>query len=171
MITLAIPRWVPLALGVGAVSSAASLGSPVVSELVDTVKIVATRYELSTLVAHLRADAAAGVEPPDLADPTWLTRYIERNARAPGRKATLDFWGTPYGLEGLEGGKGLRVFSCGPNRARDACVEEGAKAPGVAAPGDTASAANEPVSAPAATASATNAPSKADDVCVSIDAP
>ncbi len=98
------------------------------TRIVDTVKVVFVRSELSQIARIIEADAVLGQRPPKSADA--LAAFLRQSMRtAAGRDASLDLWQTPYELA-REGGQRV-IRSLGPNKRRDACASgegEGAAA-------------------------------------------
>ena len=118
---MSLSRVLPAILLLGGGGVALKGGGEVGRELVDTVKTVMTRYELSEAARHLELDITLGNTPPrstaQLAK--WLTdNHHGRFARDP----SLDLWHNPYRFKRGPRGR-FALVSVGANAARDHCVD------------------------------------------------
>ncbi len=112
-------RLLPLVLALGGAGVVVRNGGEVATRIVDTVKVVFVRSELSQIARLIEADAVLGQRPPK--SPEALANYLRESMRsAAGRDASLDLWQTPYGL--TRQGQTRVVRSLGPNKQVDACA-------------------------------------------------
>ncbi len=115
-----LARVLPLALTLGGAGLVAQGGGKVAARVIDTVKVVMTRSELSQVANLLEIDATLGHRLPrgDKAFAAWLRESLRARS---GRDPALDLWQTPYQL-GRDGSRWV-VRSNGPNLQRDSCAD------------------------------------------------
>ncbi len=121
MIDLA--RYLPALLLAGGAGVAAKGGGDVSRKLIDTVKVVVTRFEMGAVAQaiEIEIDATMGGSVPS--DGAKLEAYIKENVSSrTGRDPSMDLWGKPYHIAKI-GGK-LTLFSFGPNGQRDRCHDQ-----------------------------------------------
>lgn len=159
-----LARALPLVLSLGGAGLVAKGGGKVADRVIDTVKIVMTRSELSQVANLLETDNVLGARLPrgDAAFQAWLRENLRARS---GRDPALDLWQVPYQL-GREG-RVLVVRSLGPNMHRDSCatgrdegraVERAVHAELAAGAGNGA----------AATATTGDNAARTDDICLEI---
>lgn len=114
-----VTRLMPVALALGSAGVVANGGGKVATQVVDTVKAVLTRSELSQIAKLLEADSALGKRPPR--DAAGLKAWLGENMRGrSGRDPADDLWGHPYRIARQD--RERVVLSLGPNGKRDRCA-------------------------------------------------
>lgn len=109
----------PLMLALGGAGAAVKGGGKVATQVVDTVKAVLTRSELSEMAKLIETDSALGKHPPR--DAKALRSYIGENVRArSGRDPADDLWGNAFRI--VRQGRERVLLSTGPNGTRDRCA-------------------------------------------------
>jgi len=120
--TFTLARILPALLVVGGGVAVAKGGTTVGSDLLDTVKVVMARYELSGAVKLLESDFVLSGRLPGTSSPEALSSYLRENMKGGfGRDPGVDMWDNPYRLRRVGGG--IAVVSYGPNGQRDECGE------------------------------------------------
>ncbi len=118
---MSLSRVLPAILLIGGGGVAVKGGGEVGREVLDTVKTVMTRYELSEAARHLELDVTLGNDPPrstpQLAK--WLTdNHHGRFARDP----SMDLWHHPYLFKRGPRGR-FALVSVGANATQDHCLD------------------------------------------------
>jgi hypothetical protein len=148
-----LTRILPILMAVGSAGVLAKGGTQVVTQMIETVRVVMTRSELAQCARLLEADAVLGHRLPTTE--AAFANYLRDNLRGrSGRDVTLDMWDSPYRLGRDE--RRRVVLSVGANGKRDACVNTNSASAAAAGP---------------AGANATAAAAANDDVCVKLILP
>lgn len=124
----ALLRLFPLIFAAGGLATATGAGGNMVGKVVDTVKVILVRSELSNIGDLLVLNASAGMGVPEPGDNDALAAFIHENTYAKGeRDPANDLWDTPYEIHDAQK-KGYGIFSAGPNKKRDSGCGVGWKA-------------------------------------------
>ena len=124
VISVTIPRWIPLLLAAMGTYGSAKLGAPGITDLINVAKIGATRYELASLAHHIHLDVASGFSIPDPNKPDTLQPYIRKAAYSlTGRDPSIDYWGQPYTMSAADP-EVWQLRSFGPNAVQDLCMQD-----------------------------------------------
>lgn len=119
MIDLA--RYLPALLLAGGAGVAAKGGGDVSKKLIDTVKVVVSRFEMGGVAQALEIDATLGSGLPK--DGDAFAAYVRENVKSrTGRDPAMDLWGQPYHLVRI--GDKMTLLSFGPNMKRDQCHDQ-----------------------------------------------
>lgn len=117
---MSMSRLLPALLLLGGGGIAVKGGGDVGKQVVDTVKTVMTRYELSEAARHLELDMTLGNQPPR--STAQLAKWLGDNHRGRfARDPAIDLWQNDY-LYQPAGGGGFGLVSIGANGIRDRCV-------------------------------------------------
>lgn len=118
---LPFARVVPTLLLLGGGAVVAHSGAQLGTEVLDTVKVVAARWELSSAARAIEADFVSHGALPGSRSLADFGAYLRENLRSNfGRDPALDLWQNPYRYRRL--GSDIAVISYGPNGRRDACA-------------------------------------------------
>lgn len=121
MIDLA--RYIPALMLAGGAGVAAKGGGDVTKHVLDTVKVVVTRFEMGAVAQALEIDAAMGTGLPN--DQKGFENYISENVKSrTGRDPTKDLWENPYRLVQIN--EKWTLLSHGPNGQQDKCHDQSA---------------------------------------------
>jgi hypothetical protein len=121
MIDLA--RYIPALMLAGGAGVAAKGGGDVTKHVLDTVKVVVTRFEMGAVAQALEIDATMGTGLPK--DQAGFENYIKENVRSrTGRDPSRDLWKNPYRLVKIN--KRWTLLSNGPNGQQDKCHDQSA---------------------------------------------
>jgi hypothetical protein len=116
-----ITRIIPLILAGGGAAVAIGSGRDTANRVLDTVKTVISRYEMSNIQTAMQAEIVSGGGLPDLEYEEDVSEFIRGVVQGKfGRDAAMDLWGNPYLIEEVSNTEILLV-STGPNGLRDSC--------------------------------------------------
>lgn len=122
MIDLA--RYIPALMLASGAGVAAKGGGDVTKRIVDTVKVIATRYELGAIAQQIEISATSGMFSVPR-DQKGFENFIHENMGSRSDRDTAeDMWGQKYKLVKINGKPTL--LSSGPNLKRDQCHHESA---------------------------------------------